>query len=68
MANTCVLCIGVVLVIRRDTYFSCGSSVFVMGILGGVLHTGKYAKVTLLLVSVIRGTSEINANKVTFFH
>jgi len=35
--------------------------------LGGVLHTGKYTNVTLLLVSVIRRTSEINANRVKFF-
>ena len=55
------------MVIRRSTYFNCGSSVFVLGRLGGVLHTGKYTKFTLLLLSVIRGTSEINANRVKFF-
>jgi len=36
--------------------------------LGAVLHTGKYTKVTLLLISVIRGTIEINENRVKFFH
>jgi hypothetical protein len=58
MANTYVLYIGVVMVIRRNTSFSYGSSVFVLGGLGGVLHTGKYIKVTLLLVSVIRGQAK----------
>lgn len=67
MANTCVLCVGVLMVIRRNTYFTCGFSVFMLEELGGVLHTGKYTNVTLLLVSVIRRTSEINANRVKFF-
>jgi len=66
LANTCVLCVGVVMVIRRNTYFICGFSVFMLEELGGVLHTGKYTKFTLFLVSVIRGTSEINENRVKF--
>lgn len=68
MASTCVLCVGVVMVIRRNTYFCCGFSVFMLEELGAVLHTGKYTKVTLLLISVIRGTIEINENRVKFFH
>lgn len=67
VANTCVLYIGVVMVIRRNTYFSYGSSVFVLGGLGEVLHTGKYTEFTHFLVSIFRGPSEINAIWVTFF-
>jgi uncharacterized membrane protein len=49
MANTCVLYIGVVMVIRRNTSFSYGSSVFVLGGLGGVLHTSKYIGVVMVI-------------------
>ena len=62
-----MLYIGVVMDIRRNTYFSYGSFVFMLGGLGGVLHTGKYTNVTLLLVGVIRGTREVNANRATLF-
>jgi hypothetical protein len=55
VANTCVIYIRIVIVIRKSTCFNSGLSLLVLGGWGGILHTSNCTEITFLFVCVVRG-------------